>query len=490
MKNLFSKKIPSHINNERGVAALVSIILAIIVIGSVAFNFVAETRQKQAGSILTYTSTNALMIAEAGLRLTQKCLTDEDAAWGCPAILQGNSDWLTITSGDNFSRDFGGDGTFDISFPVSTLNDSGKIFVTSSGTFREGKRSLSRFITRSCVLGTNAVTSCTATTTKNNSYIDPPLPDPPPTTECPDDPPGIVGEFEDDDDCTGCNGSSSLCPDFDTNLHLDGGNWLDAGATKFCDFKMDNSDEVKTHAGNHASIYIHKKLEIKDNATLILNDDADPGNVFTVPTPQNNKLNVTGTPYALNDVVVLTTTGTLPAGLSDSTQYYVVNIASGKFQLSLTASGSAVNITDAGTPTHTVTKVAVGTTILVFQDAKLQNNGEIQVKGGTLTLNINGKFEMKNSSKVNNIQGEAADASAWVEKDVQIKNSSLFVGSITSDQKIELKNNAEVQGSLFGNEVKLKNNASVIYTDNEDAGGNTDGYAECAAGGEGQVWSE
>ncbi len=153
MKKLFFKKIPFPLNNERGVAALVSIILAIIILGSVAFNFVAETRQKQSGSILTYTSTNSLMIAEAGLRLTQKCLAVEDITWGCPAILQANSDWTTITSADNFNRDFGGDGNFAISFPGDTGNDAGKIFITSTGTFRGAQRSLSRLITRSaCVL--------------------------------------------------------------------------------------------------------------------------------------------------------------------------------------------------------------------------------------------------------------------------------------------------------------------------------------------------
>lgn len=54
-------------------------------------------------------------------------------------------------------------------------------------------------------------------------------------------------------------------------------------------------------------------------------------------------------------LVVLTTTGTLPAGLSLATSYWVINKTADTFQLSASYFGSAVNITDAGTGTHTWT---------------------------------------------------------------------------------------------------------------------------------------
>jgi hypothetical protein len=222
MKKTLPIKTPSPLGNEQGVAALVTIILAIIILGSVAFNFVAETRQKQAGSILTYTSTNALMIAEAGLRYTQKCLLEVDVTWGCPTILQSNSDWTTITSVDNFNKDFGSGGNFSINFPVNALNDAGSIFVVSTGTFRGGQRSLSRFVSKSCVLADSAVTSCLGTTTKNNSLIEPPLPDPPVTGVCPEDPPGFVNISTLSGDCDlNCVSATfdevNNCPDFDPN---------------------------------------------------------------------------------------------------------------------------------------------------------------------------------------------------------------------------------------------------------------------------------
>jgi hypothetical protein len=416
MKIFFLKRVSSPLSNEHGVAALMSIILAIIILGSIAFNYVAETRQKQSGSILTYTSTNAMMIAEAGLRYTQKCLQVEDATFGCPAALQGITDWTTITNGDNFNKDFGGAGNFAINFATPTVgtNDSDNIFIISTGTFKGGQRSLSRFISRACILGESAVTSCLGTTTKNNSFIDPPLPNPPVTGVCPPEPPGMVDFPNLSGDCdSNCAGLDPVnnCPNFNINLHITGG-FLDPAFTQFCNFKLDGSDNVKTKEANHLTIKVIQDFEIKDNATLRLNDDAvDP---------------------------------------TDGTK---------------------------------------DTTITVYDDVKLENNGEIRVKG-TLTLNVADKVDMKNSSRINNNSGEAANASIWAENDVTMKNSALFIGSVTSDGTIALKNNAEVQGALSASSVSLKNNATVIYNENEDAGSATTGYSQCASTDVGPNWSE
>lgn len=58
--------------------------------------------------------------------------------------------------------------------------------------------------------------------------------------------------------------------------------------------------------------------------------------------------------FADEDTVYLTTTGTLPAGLSISTEYYVVSAAASTLQLAATNGGSAINITDTGSGTHTI----------------------------------------------------------------------------------------------------------------------------------------
>jgi hypothetical protein len=56
------------------------------------------------------------------------------------------------------------------------------------------------------------------------------------------------------------------------------------------------------------------------------------------------------------DIARLTTTDTLPAGLSTGTNYYVVNRTPDTLQLSATAGGAAIDISDTGTGTHTMTR--------------------------------------------------------------------------------------------------------------------------------------
>ena len=76
------------------------------------------------------------------------------------------------------------------------------------------------------------------------------------------------------------------------------------------------------------------------------------------------------------DPLVLTTTGTLPAGLALATVYYVIEAATNTFKLSLTKPQSyttgtisspvpPVDITDAGTGAHTYTMHDIGNNIFV-----------------------------------------------------------------------------------------------------------------------------
>lgn len=53
------------------------------------------------------------------------------------------------------------------------------------------------------------------------------------------------------------------------------------------------------------------------------------------------------------DIVNLFTSGTLPGGLSGGTDYYIVNATLDTYQLSSTFGGAAIDISSAGTGTHT-----------------------------------------------------------------------------------------------------------------------------------------
>lgn len=72
-------------------------------------------------------------------------------------------------------------------------------------------------------------------------------------------------------------------------------------------------------------------------------------------TPATDTINHTSHGLEQNQIIYLTSTGTLPAGLSANTPYYVLVTDADNFKLSTSADGSAVDITAAaGGGTHTV----------------------------------------------------------------------------------------------------------------------------------------
>lgn len=78
-------------------------------------------------------------------------------------------------------------------------------------------------------------------------------------------------------------------------------------------------------------------------------------------TATGGQANLTSTAHglAVDDVVELTTTVTLPAGLTTATYYHVVAVAANTFQLSTTKGGSAITPTNGGTGTHTFHQIVV-----------------------------------------------------------------------------------------------------------------------------------
>lgn len=65
--------------------------------------------------------------------------------------------------------------------------------------------------------------------------------------------------------------------------------------------------------------------------------------------------------YSNGMPIIFTTTGSLPTGLSINTRYYVVNAASGTFNVEATVGGEAIATSSAGSGTHTVSPVLVTT---------------------------------------------------------------------------------------------------------------------------------
>lgn len=103
--------------------------------------------------------------------------------------------------------------------------------------------------------------------------------------------------------------------------------------------------------------------------------------------------------------VQVSTTGTLPAGLSAATDYFVIYLTANTFSLATTLAlaqaGTAIDITDAGTGTHTITPTSLaGATVkmqgsidgTVYADMPITGTGDVTVTepitaSGNLLLN-------------------------------------------------------------------------------------------------------
>ena len=270
----FSRRASGRLQNEQGLAALVAVILAMIVVAIIVLNFLAQTETKQYGSTLTSTSTNAILTAEAGIRYTEKCLLQNDP--GCP-VITAQADWLNLLTG--FTLPFGsGEGQFTISF---TLIGSNSVIVNSVGTFGASTREISKTITQggACKLNENAFSSCqTPTVDAGATIIGPvevgycPVPalvDPivfPPPTACP----------------------SASYPTFSNGA--DPG----AGETQFCSWThSQNNSTVTINGALTPVIYIAGNFSMSKSTTLVINGDVtlNVGGNFSMTNTANIQVN-------------------------------------------------------------------------------------------------------------------------------------------------------------------------------------------------------
>lgn len=102
---------------------------------------------------------------------------------------------------------------------------------------------------------------------------------------------------------------------------------------------------------------------------------AHPTNTFTA-VAATDRIVHNGHTVLNGQQVVLSSTGTLPAGLATATRYFACNVTPNYFQVSLIPGGTVVDITDAGTGTHSY--YVVGTVKKVFLAGDVDTAGDYQ----------------------------------------------------------------------------------------------------------------
>lgn len=108
-------------------------------------------------------------------------------------------------------------------------------------------------------------------------------------------------------------------------------------------------------------------------ASMNVGDTASyTGRTFTAD-PSTDTLTPSLNVFTTGQAVVLTTTGTLPAGLSLATTYYVISAGGATIKLASTLnnalSGTQIDITTAGTGTHTITGTELGRIKKIVQNS-------------------------------------------------------------------------------------------------------------------------
>lgn len=97
---------------------------------------------------------------------------------------------------------------------------------------------------------------------------------------------------------------------------------------------------------------------VTENTDLKAFISRDSGQTFTTDFASDDKLDITSHGFSNTDRIMVTSSSQdLPAGLDSATVYYVINAGTNDFELSLTSGGSAVELTDNGTGTHTAKQV-------------------------------------------------------------------------------------------------------------------------------------
>lgn len=179
---------------------------------------------------------------------------------------------------------------------------------------------------------------------------------------------------------------------------------------------VSEKNPFRVRIGDHSKVVIVAAAAI-DNGNLAA-DTFVPGDVNTA----DDEVTLTAHGFATDDGPFQLTTGTtLPAGLSLATDYFLIVVDVNTVQFSLTVSGAAVGITDAGVGTHTLnianafTATAHGYVTGAADAGPLHINNDAADPPVPLTDKVGNYWVIRITDDVFQLAASAADAAAGTE---------------------------------------------------------------------------
>lgn len=215
------------------------------------------------------------------------------------------------------------------------------------------------------------------------------------------------------------------------------------------------------------------------------------GNTTVTATVATDMVNLTAHLLSNGAPVKFTTSNTLPAPLSTSTTYYVVNASANTFQVSTTVGGSAVDITSTGSGTHRLTSQQIFITtsgahgLLVGNTINL--TGFAAGVGGLLAGDVTGDFLVASVPTTSTLTIHIIDFSTT--------SSTSMGGSLGSLQKVLGRGMSTAWQTASDEQLKVSSGtrnynflitgASTVFTANPAV--NPTGWGGFAAPGAGFV---
>jgi hypothetical protein len=114
--------------------------------------------------------------------------------------------------------------------------------------------------------------------------------------------------------------------------------------------------------------------------------DSTVKSTVTISNASPGVVTWTGHTLVDDDPVILTTTGSLPTGLTAGRVYFVTNAATDTFEVALTPGGASINTSSAGSGTHTARKALENIITYTFNGAASLAEGSTADIGMTITL--------------------------------------------------------------------------------------------------------
>ena len=167
--------------------------------------------------------------------------------------------------------------------------------------------------------------------------------------------------------------------------------------------------------------------------------------------------------------VYFTTTDTLPAGLSTGTTYYLIQVTSKTFKVATSyknsvgsASGTQIDITDAGTGTHTIKQLPVGTINWIIEDPRggrewfLGSNGRVWFNTGSTAYLLNNSAIDTPASGLTNANGTGLAISSFSSTSA----TYLFVFRNATIDVIDVQGSTQIEALGWNNGWQSLNSAA------------------------------